>query len=344
MKVSVYMKNFTNPVISREFRSHYQKIVIGILLIILGIVFIILGNKVTDEAHKAMSNMHDVITKENNKDGVLTYIDSTNYPYLFAGYDGEASKYYFIQDNNYIYVAYMDEETSNRLSDDSLYTDNKSEKLIGISTLTPTDVKKIAISTYNDIFPDNQITIADYDSYFGSVYLDMTSSDTDVAFFQYFIASLGFIVGIFFLCLGFISNHRFKKNVKKMSLEQIRDVDTETLNKDSFYYDKLHMYLTPSYIVLMNGTFKVIPYADIIWLYPFEQRVNGIKSSKAIMAVTENGKTVNIATVPAITKARMEMFDEIFNTIANKNKEMLIGYTSENAKLIKEQIKLNKRK
>ena len=34
------------------------------------------------------------------------------------------------------------------------------------------------------------------------------------------------------------------------------------------------------------------------------------------------------------------MFDEIFNTIANKNDEILIGYTSENAKIIKEQIKL----
>ena len=127
-----------------------------------------------------------------------------------------------------------------------------------------------------------------------------------------------------------------------MSLEKIRDIDAETLDKDAFYYEKLHLYLTPSYIILMNNTFKVISYEDIIWLYPFEQRVNGIKSSKSIMVVTNDGKTSNIVTVPAITKGRMEMFDEIFNTIANKNDETLIGYTSENAKIIKEQIKLNK--
>ena len=95
-------------------------------------------------------------------------------------------------------------------------------------------------------------------------------------------------------------------------------------------------------IILMNNTFKVISYEYIIWLYPFEQKVNGIKSSKSIMVVTNDGKTSNIVTVPAITKGRMEMFDEIFNTIANKNDETLIGYTSENAKIIKEQIKLNK--
>ena len=92
----------------------------------------------------------------------------------------------------------------------------------------------------------------------------------------------------------------------------------------------------------MNNTFKVISYEDIIWLYPCEQKVKGIKSSKSIMVVTNDGKTSNIVTVPTIAKRRMEMFDEIFNTIANKNDETLIGYTSENAKIIKEQIKLNK--
>ena len=143
------MKNFTNPVIIQEFKNHYQKLIIGILLIILGIVFLILGNKVTTDAHKTMPSLHDVIVKQDNKDGVLTYIDSTSYPYLFAGYDDTDTKYYFIKDENYIYVAYMDQETSNRLSDDSLYANNKTEKLIGISAVTPTDVKKIAVDTYN---------------------------------------------------------------------------------------------------------------------------------------------------------------------------------------------------
>ena len=68
------MKNFTNPVIIQEFKNHYQKLIIGILLIILGIVFLILGNKVTTDAHKTMPSLHDVIVKQDNKDGVITYI------------------------------------------------------------------------------------------------------------------------------------------------------------------------------------------------------------------------------------------------------------------------------
>ena len=89
----------------------------------------------------------------------------------------------------------------------------------------------------------------------------------------------------------------------------------------------------------MNGTFKVIPYADIIWLYPFEQRVNGIKSSQSIMVVTKDGKTTTVLTVPTITKNRLEIYDEIFNTIAHQNDGMVIGYTDENSKYVREQLK-----
>ena len=291
-----------------------------------------------------MPSLHDVIVKENAKENVLTYVDGTNYPYLFAGYDNADAKYYFIQDDNYIYVAYMDQETSNRLSDDSLYTDNKSERLIGISTLVSKDVKEIAVDTYNKIFPDNPITTADYNNYFGAVYLDMTSPDTEVAFMQYFLCFLTFVIGIFYVFFGLISTYRFKKNIKKMTFDDIRAIDTETLSKEAFYYEKMHLYLTSSYIVLMNGTFKVIPYADIIWLYPFEQRVNGIKSSQSIMVVTKDGKTTTVLTVPTITKNRLEIYDEIFNTIAHQNDDMVIGYTDENSKYVREQLKILKNK
>ena len=89
----------------------------------------------------------------------------------------------------------------------------------------------------------------------------------------------------------------------------------------------------------MNGTFKTIPYKSILWLYTIEQRVKGIKSTKSIVAVTDEAKTYNIAVVPALTKKYMEIFDEVFTTISNKNEEMLIGYTPENCKVIHEKMK-----
>ena len=90
----------------------------------------------------------------------------------------------------------------------------------------------------------------------------------------------------------------------------------------------------------------VIPYNSLIWLYTIEQRINGIKSTKSIVAVTDEAKTYNIAVVPALTKKYMEVFDEVFTTISNKNTEMLVGYTPENCKIIHDKmkkIKQNKR-
>lgn len=196
------------------------------------------------------------------------------------------------------------------------------------------------------MWPAEEITLADYEYYFGNVYLDMTSDAIDTAFWQTFLAFIFGMIGTTFVFSGLISSKRFQKNIKKLSLEDKKKIDAETLDKDAFYYANIHLYLTPNYIILMNGTFKIIPYNSLIWLYTIEQRINGIKSTKSIVAVTDEAKTYNIAVVPALTKKYMEVFDEVFTTISNKNTEMLVGYTPENCKIIHDKmkkIKQNKR-
>lgn len=174
----------------------------------------------------------------------------------------------------------------------------------------------------------------------------MTSDAVDVAFWQNFLAFIFGLCGTTFIIIGLINKKRFLKNINKLSLEDKKKIDAETLDKDAFYYANIHLYLTSNYIILMNGTFKIIPYSNLIWLYTIEQRINGIKSTKSIVAVTDEAKTYNIAVVPALTKKYMEVFDEVFTTISNKNTEMLVGYTPENCKIIHDKmkkIKQNKR-
>ena len=48
-----------------------------------------------------------------------------------------------------MYIANMSNEDYNFLKDESLYSDGKTEKLVGVSTLVPTDIKKLAIDTVN---------------------------------------------------------------------------------------------------------------------------------------------------------------------------------------------------
>ena len=67
-------------------------------------------------------------------------------------------------------------------------------------------------------------------------------------------------------------------------------------------------------------------------MYPFEQRVNGIRTTQNIKIFTSEGKTYTIVSIEMVTKKKKEIFDEIWNTIASKNDKMRLGYTSENIK------------
>lgn len=333
------MKEFSNPIIEEEVIRHKKNIYIGLFLLGLCLVCIIWGVFVSKEAKENMVSFHDVIVNQNDKENVLSYVDTDIFPYLFATNDDSNGNFYLIRDNDYMYVAYMSDYDYERLKDETLYTDNKTERVIGVSALVPTEVKKLAIETVKELWPDEEITLADYEYYFGNIYLDMTSDAVDVAFWQNFLAFILGLCGTTFIIIGLINKKRFLKNINKLSLEDKKKIDAETLDKDAFYYANIHLYLTPNYIILMNNTFKVIPYSSLLWLYTYEQRVNGIKSTKSIIAISDDGKTNNIATIPALTKKYMEIFEEVFTTISNKNEEMLIGYTNENCQIMHDILK-----
>lgn len=333
------MKEFSNPIIKEEVIRHKKNIYIGLFLLGLCLICIIWGVFVSKEAKENMVSFHDVIVNQNDKENVLSYVDTDIFPYLFATNDDSNGNFYLIRDNDYMYVAYMSDYDYDRLKDETLYTDNKTERVIGVSALVPTEVKKLAIETVKELWPDEEITLADYEYYFGNIYLDMTSDAVDVAFWQNFLAFILGLCGTTFIIIGLINKKRFLKNINKLSLEDKKKIDAETLDKDAFYYANIHLYLTPNYIILMNNTFKVIPYSSLLWLYTYEQRVNGIKSTKSIIAISDDGKTNNIATIPALTKKYMEIFEEVFTTISNKNEEMLIGYTNENCQIMHDILK-----
>lgn len=333
------MKEFSNPIIKEEANRHKKNIFIGLFLLGLCLICIIWGVFVSKEAKENMVSFHDVIVNQNDKENVLSYVDTDIFPYLFATNDDSNGNFYLIRDNDYMYVAYMSDYDYDRLKDETLYTDNKTERVIGVSALVPTEVKKLAIETVKELWPAEEITLADYEYYFGNVYLDMTSDAIDTAFWQTFLAFIFGMIGTTFVFSGLISSKRFQKNIKKLSLEDKKKIDAETLDKDAFYYANIHLYLTPNYIILMNNTFKVIPYSSLLWLYTYEQRVNGIKSTKSIIAISDDGKTNNIATIHALTKKYMEIFEEVFTTISNKNEEMLIGYTNENCQIMHDILK-----
>ena len=334
---------FTNEAVKKEFSKIKNYLWIGVLLIILSFVFLSLGDKRDSMDKKDALNMHNLIVDNlKDKTGKMGFINANNIPYKFAVYKDTTDAYYFVTDDKYIYFAYMDSDTFNGLNNKKI--EKKAKKIIGITKETPDDIKKLAVSSYNEIVGNqNKITIDDYNDYFGSIYLDMTSSNSGF-YYLMFIAFL--LIGFILLIIYVASNRKFKKGMKKLSDEELKEIDDELNSKDSFYYENAHLVLTKNYVVNLGASFSIIKYSDIIWLYPYVLRTRGVKSSESIIAVTNDAKRHSIANISMITKAKKEAFNEIFDTIASRNPDILVGYnrdTCDRANVLIKEIKQKKK-
>lgn len=333
------MKKITNVYVKKEHQKKYVGIVISILLIAVSFVFLYLEGKATEELNKEMVDLNTVIVESESKIDKKSYISASSIPYKFAGYDDTTDSYYIVFDEKYMYITYMTEGQFDDLNKEDIY--ENPIRIEGITKKTPDDVKEIAIEAYNDNMEneEDKLTIEDFENYFGSVYLDMTVSTSSIADIYILIFVLLLFIGITCLLVSTVQLVRFNLSIKKLDGNQIDELDNEMNKDNAFYYEKAHLYLTDNYIINFGGTFRVIKYNDILWMYPFEQRVNGIKTAQSIKVLVNNGKTYTIASIELITKKKKEVFNEIYNTIFNKNNKMLVGYTNENIKLMKEKVK-----
>ena len=126
-----------------------------------------------------------------------------------------------------------------------------------------------------------------------------------------------------------------------MEEDFIEKLDEEMNSSNAFYYKNTHLYLTENYIINFSGMFKVISYKDVIWMYSMVYRTNGIKTKQSIKVMTKNGKTYEIAAIDVLTKAKKEIYDEIWNTIISKNNNIILGYTKEASQEAKALIEKN---
>jgi len=333
------MKRFTNVNVKKEYKRMIRSVLISILFIIIAFGFKYLESQMVKDANKKMTDLDSVIvSKENKKDNKKVYLDVKSIPYLFAVSNSTVNSYYIVSDGEFLYVAFMSPDDFKTLNTDDIK--DKSIRIEGITKYTPKDVKQLAIDAYNEgLDDDKKITIADYDSYFGAVYLDMTAIDESVAMVPLVLFIIFMGIGNILFIVSLIVLIRFTLSVKNLDGTKIDELDNEMNNSNAFYYSKVRLYLTENYIINFKGTFRAIKYSDILWMYPYEVRQNGVRTSKSIKILVNNTKTYIIATIDVYTKKSKAVYDEIWETIVRKNPDMLLGYTSENIKAMNKKVK-----
>lgn len=333
------MGKFTNVNIKKEMKKLNKNLIISVIALVVGIALGFWSYYEVDKAHQNARTLNEIIVDESkDKENKIATVEVKYVPYQFAVQEGNDNSYYIVMDDTYMYIAYMPSYTFNALNREDI--NENSSVLAGTTKLTTRAIKELAVEAYNEsVEEEYKITIADFEDYFGSVYLDTTvTGDDDIAVFQELGCFMFTIGGLFGLVICGIQKFRFSRSIKKMDEDLIEKLDNEMNASDAFYYEKLHLYLTKNYIVNFQGSFKVIDYKDIIWMYAMNYRTNGIKTSQSIRVMTKDGKNHQIAAINVISKAQKEMYEEIWNTIASKNGTILLGYTKENAIEAKEMI------
>lgn len=336
------MKRVTNEILKKEFKKINGYLVIGLVCVVLtlicyGLTFYSMNREPKDAVY-----LNEVIEDQNNKTGVTASLDVAYKPFLFAGYPGETNKsFYIVYDGTYYYIAYMTNKDFDKLNIDGL--DKKPEKVFGKTKTVPSDIKRLAIQAYNKgLEEDKQITLSDFNSYFGGVYLDMTEIDDAMTIIMMLIAFITNICALTYILMFIIKRIQTSSALKKIDDDELQKIEKELDDKDTFHYEKAHLILTKNFIVSFLGKMYILNYKDMIMMYEHRLRQYGITTTKSLMIMNKYGKTRAILQVDGITKKSKAIIDEVAETIASKNENLIIGYTSENLKKAREIAKKNK--
>lgn len=323
------MGKFTNVSIMKEKKRLTRNLILSILILIVGVALAVWGYWVKYQAEENARPLNDVImSEEGEKEDKIATIDVHVAPYLFAEEKEGTNGFFIVMDSQYMYIVYMSKYDELTTKED-LATNPVT--ITGGTKLISKNVKELALKTYNEsVEEEYQLTIADFDDYFGDVYLDISSTATNeigkIQLLAAFLLGIGGIVGFI---ISLIQKIKFSSGIKKMDETMVETLDNEMNSQDAFYYEKIHLYLTNRYIINFKGIFKVIEYQDIIWMYSMIYRTNGIKTKQSIKVMTKDGKTHEIANIDIATKAKKEIYEEIWNTIISKNNRIILGYTKE---------------
>lgn len=199
-------------IIIKEKNKKLSQILLSCGLLILGFLFLAWGTYIIENDANNVLDLASIISSSSDtssKEDKYAYIDLVVVPYKFAVYEDITDSFYLVHDEKYLYIAFMSEEEYQRLEQA-----NKPIRINGITKVTPEDVKEIAIDAYNELYElseEEKITLADFNNYFGDVYLDMTKSATSSATVQDAIGLLCMIVGIIWFIIALINYNKFNK-------------------------------------------------------------------------------------------------------------------------------------
>ena len=328
-----------NNKLKKEINKLNHYLYICIILIALGALFIAIGIFDNRQNNKNYIYLNDIIENKNNEENAYAYLEVAQAPYSIAKYENdEDNAFYIVFDGRYFYIAYLNNEVYKKLNVEGL--EENPLIIYGTTTSTPAELRKIALEAYNEgIEEEDQITMDNFNSYFGEVYLNNVSlKKLNSTFF--IISIIPFILSLIFLILFITKKLKTRKTLNKLTENEKEKLESEINDERTKHYEKYHLILTPNYILSFNQGLIILKYNELIWIYEYRLKQYGITTAKNIYVMDNTGKRYNILTVDGINKLANQILKEVITEVSNKNEKILIGFNKKNEEEIKEILKL----
>ena len=326
--------------IYKNIKGHKSMLVIGIILFVvfMGLGLLIYSGEVNAE--------YEVLTK-NTSENVYAKLNVSLLDSAFATetLDGKEKDYYIAfdeNDNPFIIVLNKSGLESLRKIQEYTLSEVKMEKpdpvmVYGNVSKSDTEVFKYLQDFLKDD-DGNTYSIEDLKKVVGDNYLDTTWDNKEEGIFALILFGVFSLSGLILIIVYFVRNKK-GKNILKEHGRELEKIEEDVKRGKGIHNKKCKVYLTDRYLLSYAGVVKLIELNDIVWVYPFITKQNGIAISKCIYIITNNGKSNVIAMVNTWGKKNKNAFEELYQDIINKVPNVLVGYSKENKEKAKEMYK-----
>lgn len=326
--------------IYKNVKGHKSMLVIGIILFVvfMGLGLLIYSGEVNAE--------YEVLTK-NTSENVYAKLNVSLLDSAFATetLDGKEKDYYIAfdeNDNPFIIVLNKSGLESLRKIQEYTLSETEMDKpnpvmVYGNVSKSDTEVFKYLQDFLKDD-DGNTYSIEDLKKVVGDNYLDTTWDNVEQGIWALITFGIFSFSGLILIIVYFVRNKKSKKILEECGRE-LEKIEEDVKSGKGIHNKKCKVYLTDRYLLSYAGVVKLIELNDIVWVYPFITKQNGIAISKCIYIITNNGKSNVIAMVNTWGKKNKNAFEELYQDIINKVPNVLVGYSKENKEKAKEMYK-----
>ena len=331
----------------KEFKKNIKvktgTLIIGLIMLALGI-----GLEIFAYLHMKNTTENPIILEDANKEGEYVCLNVESMTDYFATYGTEkkaSQKVYFLFDDKYMYMANLNENGLKELESIMEYAYSEDEnkekpepiKVCGITTFIPSKLKSLAINAYNEMADEKILTNSNFESYLTDFYINTEGGPKEDIIWQSLLIGCLSLPGIA-LIFSYLKNAKMTKATLSKFTNEMDRIKSDACAPDTLYEKKASIYLTKDYIINFATGFEIYNYNEIIWIYPYEFRQNGVITQKSIYVVTNDSKVHVIANMPTSKKNNIR-YDEIYESLLLKVPNALHGYSKENVQKSKEMYK-----